>query len=116
MDMVQTVKTRDSDVLHGHPVELLDKDIIILRSLSLTIRSVKNRSYLMDADHGISHLGQIQAIRDGCHSDLGHLTDLLFEGHALQCIFHLPFKFPVNGDGRFHDRLAARGHRNSRQG
>ena len=95
MDMIKSIKTWNSHLLHRDTVQFLDQLVIVFRPLSDVARSVENRSDLVCPDDRISRSCQICSICYRCDCNLSHLSDLLLECHLLEDLLDLGFDFLV---------------------
>ena len=85
MDMVKTIQTWYARLIYDDVVDLLHECRHLLRRSSHAHRRIQHRAYLVLAKKSLRLRGETAVlIHKNSRRDLGHLTDLLLNGHGPQ--------------------------------
>ena len=98
MDHVQTVNTRDSDLLHRFFLDLADHGCRLLPGMGPSVHHVQDGSNFIYPEYFVQ-LGRIKGLmgvvfKDG-NGELDHLSGFFLQGHPFQGLFHPGLKVGI---------------------
>ena len=108
MNLIQTIQTRDSYLLHGLVLKLFDHLSRHFTSLRFHTQDIQNRTHFVFPYHRIQHgflplkITLFILILNSSDGDLCHLTHFLFQSHGRKKMVNLFFYFSIYRNGRSH--------------